>query len=394
MREQRPRSSNNRLRALAAGLAAASALAATAALPARAPANPLGGKGMWIWYVSKAGGSASAIAKQAKRHEISTVLVKSADGVSSWSQFTPSLVQGLHHRNVNVCAWQFVYGRSPKKEAHRGAKAKRRGADCLVIDAESHYEGHYKAARHYVHKLRNLVGPNYPVALATFPYVDYHPSFPYSVFLGKEGAQYNVPQMYWRTIGTSVKRVYKHTYKVNRPYHRPIFPLGQTYADPPKKQIIAFRQYARDYGAEGVSWWSWQNTKPSEWRWLSQPLPSKLRPHPVDEGYPALRRGSRGDLVVQAQELLRAWGEAVAVSGIYGDATASAVRSFQRARGLAVNGEIRDATWRTLVQREPASGGWSGGGSGKRAAVSEAPASASLPARRYEIPPHLGAGGG
>ena len=81
-------------------------------------------------------------------------------------------------------------------------------------------------------RLRSLIGPRYPVALAAFPYVDFHPSFPYSVFLGPGGAQYNAPQMYWRDIGTSVAAVYAHTYSFNRIYQRPIFPLGQLYSQP------------------------------------------------------------------------------------------------------------------------------------------------------------------
>ena len=58
------------------------------------------------------------------------------------------------------------------------------------------------------------------MALAGFPYVDYHPGFPYSVFLGPGGAQYNTPQMYWMDIGTSVNTVYAHTYAYNRVYQR------------------------------------------------------------------------------------------------------------------------------------------------------------------------------
>ncbi len=365
---------------------------AACAVPASAAATPLDGDAMWIWYVSRAGGTPEAIADQAERHEIDTVLVKSSDGSTYWSQFTRDLVQGLHHRGVGVCAWQFVYGYHPKREARKGAKAVRRGADCLVIDAESQYEGRYKAARHYKHRLRKLVGNDYPVALAGFPYVDYHPSFPFSVFLGKNGAQYNVPQMYWHTIGTSVKNIYAHTYKVNQPYGRPIFPLGQTFDDPPKNQILAFREYAEDYGAGGVSWWSWQHTSASEWKWISQPLAAKRSGDAADAGYPRLRRGSRGDLVVLAQEYLRAWGERAEVSGLFRAGTAAAVRDFQREHALPVTGEIRDATWRRLIEREPAEvKRYDGGPSAKRASGSaSAPASASLPARRYEIPPSAG----
>ncbi len=103
------------------------------------------------------------------------------------------------------------------------------GADCLVIDAEGEYEGHYAAAQTYIDDLRAKIGPTYPLGLASFPYVFDHPSFPYSVFLGPDGAQYNAPQMYWKDIGQSVDTVYANTYIANRVYGRPIFPLGQTY---------------------------------------------------------------------------------------------------------------------------------------------------------------------
>src|SRR5918995_3177523 len=53
--------------------------------------GPLAGDGMWIWYVSKAGGTAARIAKKAKRRGIEVVLIKSGDAGSTWSQFSSSL---------------------------------------------------------------------------------------------------------------------------------------------------------------------------------------------------------------------------------------------------------------------------------------------------------------
>ena len=104
------------------------------------------------------------------------------------------------------------------------------GADCLMIDAESEYEGKYISAQTYMTDLRAKVGANHPLALAGFPYIDYHPGFPYSVFLGPGGAQYNAPQMYWKDIQTTTDAVFAHTYEYNLIYQRPIFPLGQVYA--------------------------------------------------------------------------------------------------------------------------------------------------------------------
>ena len=189
------------------------------------------GQGMWIWYVSKSsGGSVASIVAQAHAAGVTTVFVKSSDGASNyWSQFSAQLVAELHANGLKVCAWQYVYGTNPAGEAALGAEAVADGADCLVIDAEAEYEGHYAAAQTYIADLRAKVGANYPVGLASFPYVSLHPSFPYSVFLGPNGAQYNAPQMYWKAIGTSVDTVYANTWIANRIYGRPIFPLGQTY---------------------------------------------------------------------------------------------------------------------------------------------------------------------
>ena len=149
-----------------------------------------------------------------------------------------------------------------------------------MIDAESSYEGRYAAADTYMKKLRNRIGAGFPTALATFPYVDYHPGFPYSVFLGPRGAHYNLPQLYWHTIGTTVAEGYAHTFRFNRVYRRAIYPLGQTYDNPPLRQIRRFRRMAISYGLGGVSWWSWQETNSREWRALGRNIDTGRRRHP------------------------------------------------------------------------------------------------------------------
>ena len=128
-----------------------------------------------------------------------------------------------------------------------------------MIDAESAYQGKYPAASTYMARLRKLIGNGFPVGLAGFPYVDYHLSFPYSVFLGPNGAQYNLPQMYWADIGTTVSAVFSHTYEYNEIYRRPIFPLGQLFGRLSAAAIEQFNTLASDYGATGVSWWDWQS---------------------------------------------------------------------------------------------------------------------------------------
>jgi Putative peptidoglycan binding domain len=388
-------SQRSRPRTVLAGLALACALALGS--PGNADASPLDGNGMWIWYVSASGGTAEAIAKKANKRNIDVVLIKSSDADNYWEQFSPELVDVLHNAGLQVCAWQFVYGRDPVVEALRGADAVSNGADCLVIDAESHYEGRYKAADRYIDELRGQIGADYPLALASFPYVDYHPSFPYSVFLGEGAAQFNVPQMYWRAIGVSVPEIYSHTYAVNAPYQRPILPLGQTWQNPGRKQIIKFRKYARRYDAAGVSWWSWQETKGREWRWVGKPLSSRQSKARASRAagvsadgtgaprYDDVEPGDAGDLVIWAQQHLAAHGEPVPVDGTYGAETVAAVRAFQAGRGLAPSGVIDDATWRALLIRAPKPVDWSHRGSPRSAAASTA-RSASVDSLRFEVP--------
>jgi Putative peptidoglycan binding domain len=354
------------------------------------PKNPLSGNGMWIWYLNHSShGKLGAIAKKARAHDIDTVLIKSGDGTHYWNQFTPSVVSGLHARGLDVCAWQFIYGSSPSREAQVGAAAVARGADCLVLDVEGQYEGKYPQASTFMSTLRSLIGADFPVGLASFPYVDYHPALPYSVFLGPGGAQYNIPQLYWKDIGTTVDQGYIHTWVWNRIYGRPIAPLGQVYNKPKAGQIRRFRALAMSHGFTGVSWWSWQSAGKRQWGAIGQPVSAaSTGPYP---SYPFLHLGSKGDFVAWAQQLLAGGGYSVPINGYFQGPTQTAVYAFQAAQGLPQTGNLDVATWAPLLQNKPLAVRWTTGGavaarSSGRVALPP-PKSAKLPAVRNEIPP-------
>jgi hypothetical protein len=367
--------------------------------PAPSGPKPLNGRAMWIWELqSSDGGNADAIVATAHRYGISTVIVKSSDGTNWWSQFTPQFVQAMHAAGIRVCAWQYVYGNQPMIEAKLGAAAVEDGANCLMIDAEIEYEGKYAQAQMYMAELRKLVGYRYPLALAGFPYVDFHPAFPYSVFLGRGGAQYNAPQMYWVDIGVSVDTVYSHTYLFNRPYNRPIYPLGQVYGNPPPRQIRRFRLVSKYYGASGVSWWDWQESPLRAWRAVSQPV-GLLPGYVATPGMASLGRRAAGDLVVWAQEHLLSAGEAIAIDGGFGPKTQAAVENFQLSHGLPVTGLVDTPTWVALLRYPPAYVRWAVPHRRKRGRAHAAsaggappPRSASLPDIRNELAGASGAG--
>jgi hypothetical protein len=319
----------------------------TAAQPGALPAI-FAGNGMWIWYVAKSeGGNLDAIAARAQAAGVSTVFVKSADRGTVWEQFSPQLIADLHARGLRVCAWQFVYGADPLAEARAAVASIAAGADCFVIDAETAYEGRYASAQRYMTALRAVIGPDYPVGFTSFPYVDYHPRLPYSVFLGPGGAQANMPQVYWKAIGGSVDAVSAKTVANNRIYGAPMAPLGQSYDAPAAADLRRFRALWAGYGAGGLSWWSWQASSNESWAVLSEPAPVPVIP--PDPGWPALSTGSTGDQVVWMQQHLASADPSVALDGRFTAATQAALVAFQTSRGLPPTGETDAATWLALL---------------------------------------------
>ncbi len=358
--------------------------------PAAKSSSPYMRPGMWIWYVDRSqGGSVRDIIRRAKRSRIGTLYIKSGDGTNVWSQFTPALVDRFQRAGLKVCGWQYVYGTNPVAEAKVSAVAKRRGADCFVIDAEAEYEGKYAAADRYVRALRKLVGPKFRLSLSTFPYAHYHPGFPYSVFLGPGAATDNLPQVYWTAIGDRPAESMGITYTYNRMYKRPIFPVGQTYMDPPARELTRFRALSQSYGT-APSWWSWQESSRAEWQTLARPLPGPVAGYDPVDTHPTVRRGYRGDSIVWLQQHLVGAGFRVPVTGIFGKMTYRAVRRFQDDRNLKVDGVVGNRTWNRLLKVKPVRVKWSapsarGARSSGADPAPRAPLSAELPPVRNEI---------
>lgn len=378
--------------ALLLGASASSAQPRMGDIPAGSP-GALKGGGMWIWYVSSSEkGSVAKIAAKAKTNGIKTLFIKGADGGTVWSQLSGKLIDAFHAKGLKVCTWQYVYGGRPKPEADAAIKAISRGADCFVIDAESEYEGRYREAAIYVRRLRAAVGKDYPIGLSGFPYVDYHPSFPYSVFLGPGGAQYNLPQIYWHTIGDSVDWSFEHTFVFNRVYEAPIRPLGQVYDNPPVKEVSRFRRLAASHNMSGVSWWSWQSASQKSWKALTPDESTAIPGYRPSSQYPVIKRKGKndsGDLVVWAQMHLVGGGflSDQKIDGSFDPLEVKAVRALQAAKGLPVTGVIDRATWRKLLSYTPYRLTFSASASQARTASNDAvPGSADLPALRYEIP--------
>jgi peptidoglycan hydrolase-like protein with peptidoglycan-binding domain len=247
------------------------------------------------------------------------------------------------------------------------------GAQCLVIDAETDYEGRYTAAKTYMTRLMSQLPPGFPVGLTSFPYVDYHPGLPYSVFF-QNGANFNLPQVYWKDIGTSPDTAMQHTYVHNKIYGKPIFPLGQSYDDPPPEDMKRFRQLAALYGSSGLSWWSWQASSDRGWKAIGAQV-EPLTDEQPSQDWPLLKKGSKGDETLWMQEHLATSDPTTPTSGTFDAATDVALRNFQTQHGLPVTGQTDAATWQALLALTPVT-----------PAKASSPRTANMAARKREIP--------
>jgi hypothetical protein len=329
-------------------------LAAPAAATAQ-DAGPFAGKGMWIWQLAKTErGNPDAVARRALAAGVSTVIVKGADGTTRWPQFSAALTGALRARGLHVCAYHYLYGRRPTAEAALSARVVAQGADCLVVDVEGQYGGRYAAAQTYLARVRGALGADYPLGFTSLPYVSWHSSIPYSVFLGPGGAQVNLPQIYWQDIGAPVDTVFTRTVAENSIYGRPLAPIGQLYGRVSGASVARFRSLAAALGVTGTSFWSWQSAAASGCSAIAGAVEPVAAPviAPV-----ALRRGARGDQVAWLQQHL-----AIPVSGRFDIATDTAVRALQLARGLVPSGQTDAPTWQAVLAAQPTAVRWTARG--------------------------------
>lgn len=86
--------------------------------------------------------------------------------------------------------------------------------------------------------------------------------------------------------------------------------------------------------------------------WTHYGIPAGLYSElPKQKEHRTLRKGAQGDDVREMQELLQKWGINVGnIDGIFGKQTEAAVKGFQKAQGLTVDGVCGPATWAALEQ--------------------------------------------
>lgn len=231
----------------------------------------LTGKGYYIWIVKQCErGDPDRIAALAREANLTHVMIKIADGVFPYNvdldngyDYVRPVVKKLHEQNIAVWGWQYIFGGYPSQEAEIAVKRSiELGIDGFVVNAEHEYKQPNKAAAasRYMNILRSNLG-SIPIALSSYRFPSYHPSFPFSNFLDR--CDYNMPQVYWmkshHNAGAQLMRCVNEFKKI-RPF-RPIIPTGPTFKEhgwvPRESEVIEFMEVAKKLNIPAVNFWEW-----------------------------------------------------------------------------------------------------------------------------------------
>lgn len=336
--------------------------AEAAAPPAKRGGLPIG-KGMWIWMEDRAdGGDPEAIVARAKATGLTHLYVRTGTlkGGFIGGPFLDRLLPVAHANDIRVYGWDFPYIERPGDDVNRALAAINHTTpdghriDGFSADIESTNEGttgNLEYINAYCSWLRENVGPDYPL-IATVP--NPTPSkvkagYPYSVIVPHFDAV--APMVYWmnRDPGTDVANAISYLSQ----FGKPVFPIGQAYdggpeGGPPgvpgREAIIRFMQYADGAGGAGVSFWSWQHATQDVWDAVRDAAEFRLEAGGVNGD------GLNPNMIRQYQTVLTGLGFPVPADGVWSPATTDAVKAYQAAARLPVNGKVDQAT-RTFLLR-------------------------------------------
>lgn len=328
--------------------------AATAPPAPPKPVVPLG-KGMWLYQLSMSeGGNANKVVQKAKGLGLThlyTRLGSSKKGFYAQDELD-KLLPVAHAAGIKVIGWDFVYLHDPVADALR-SKAEidyttpdGHKIDAFSADIESPQEGvnlTAEGAATYGAKLRELVGPSYPL-IATVPRPSPKKSFPFAEVTAAFDAI--APMVYWQNRDPATDVAGAIDYLAQ--FGKPILPIGQAYnggpeggpdRDPPKEQLVAFMNTAHAKGALGVSFWVWNHATKEHWEAIDEASAWEL-----PNG-----RAAQGAAVVFLQRVLNVLGQPVVPDGKLGPNTRAAIAALQTGFGLPATGTLDAATVRAIT---------------------------------------------
>jgi LysM domain len=234
------------------------------------------GKWVWVWNWRRCeGGDVQRVAARLRTAGCAGALVKAFDGPRWFDQGRAwrEIAAELKTNGVTVGGWGYCYGNDPVGEAQRAIETAQYGqADLLVLDVEAEYKGRPQAAEELCRRIRDALGPDFPLYFSSFAIARYHRSFPFEIFHRHcTGA---VPQVYWNAFRWPVEQslgwMYEDHAALGIPPER-IFPAGGLYREgtvryPPAGEVREFVQLAAARGSRGVGFWSYEHMNEEMWQ--------------------------------------------------------------------------------------------------------------------------------
>lgn len=234
----------------------------------------LTGKGMMIWQIPNCeSGNVTTIANMAAAGGFSHILIKIADATVAYNKnkttgedLIPPLVSALRAKGIGVWGWHYIYGYNPTGEAAIAiSQTKKYQMDGYVIDAEAEFEasGSSTKASTFMSALRAGL-PSTPVALCSFRWPTYHPSFPWKAFLDK--CDLNMPQVYWMSAHNPASQLARSLseFQAISPY-RPLTPTGPAFYEsswcPTADEVVAFLNAGKSSGMTAANFFSWDDCR-------------------------------------------------------------------------------------------------------------------------------------
>jgi hypothetical protein len=246
---------------------------------------PLRGKGMWLTYPLLKHSPVSAIIAAARAAGLTHLYVevgRSRDGLYG-ARGLAALLPAAHRAGIRVLAWVYPFLANLPADVALSVAAARYVApsgdqpDGLLTDVEEFTdEGSVRA---YGQVLRALLGPDEPMAIATFPPQSVPGrTYPFATVALSWNAI--VPMDYWHLqirpySADEAYRYVRDSVRLIRAATRtdePVEVLGQTFDwyqtgvnSPSAAEIAACAAAARDSGAVGVSFFEWNHATQEEW---------------------------------------------------------------------------------------------------------------------------------
>jgi hypothetical protein len=292
----------------------------------------------WIWEVWGLG-SPAEILTQAHDLNLHTLAIKVADGTSYWSGTHPA-IQTIQAGGYPVFGWHFVYGQDPMGEAMTAIQAIHdAGLSGLIIDAEGAYEALHNAgaaAYTYMTTIRKAY-PNLPIGITSFGDWNYHRGVPLSVF--SQYVDVLMPQIYWQTMQWPLQTAWNTCMQSYQLFKKPIVPLGQAYGSVTPVEIQQFTQNALNAHCPGVAWYRLGD--------MASAITQKIG------GMWWTRSPWTSVATEQVAYYLNVAGNHLPLVPTWSTELEDALRQFQAAHHLVVDGIVGSDTWHALYQVTP-----------------------------------------